>query len=99
MRRTLVIVTVVQCLIALRAQAVTLPFEQEYVEPFYSPKLQVVWAATNKLPATVRIFKIVPANFSPTAISNLTAMGGSAVAKRGWMNLYRLTDDRSAMEL
>jgi hypothetical protein len=77
---------------------VTLPFEQEYVEPFYAPKAEVVWAATNKLPATARIFKVVPASFSPSAISNLTAMGGSADPKRGWMNLYRPTDARPPLE-
>jgi len=83
---------------ALCAQAGTLPFEQEYVEPFYAPKLQVVWAATNKLPTTARIFKVVAASFSPTSISNLTAIGGSADAKRGWMNLYNKTDSRLPLE-
>jgi hypothetical protein len=82
----------------LCAQAVTLPFEQEDAEPFYTPKFQVVWVATNKLPATAKIFKVVPASFSPTAISNLMAMGGSADAKLGWMNLYRPTDTHLPLE-
>src|ERR1035437_8954257 len=86
MKRVLIITSVVQCLSALSAQAVTLPFEQNFVEPFYSPKLQVVWAATNKLPDTAKIFKVVQANFSSSAISNLTAMGGSVDRKLGWMN-------------
>lgn len=98
MQRTLIIMAVVQCLSSFCAQAVTLPFEQEDAEPFYTPKLQVVWAATNKLPATAKIFKVVPASFSPSAISNLTAMGGSADSKRGWMNLYRPTDARLPLE-
>ncbi|MSU56655.1 MAG: hypothetical protein EXS35_00470 [Pedosphaera sp.] len=76
----------------------TLPFEQNYVEPFYSSKLQVVWAATNQLPATAKIYKVVPANFSSSAISNLTALGGSANLKRGAMNLYKPTDGRLPLE-
>jgi hypothetical protein len=98
MQRTLIITAVIQCLSAFCAQAVTLPFEQGDAEPFYAPKLQVVWAATNKLPATAKIFKVVPASFSPSAISNLTAMGGSADLKRGWMNLDRPTDARLPLE-
>lgn len=78
--------------------AVTLPFEQEFVEPFYAPKAEIVWAATNQLPATVRIFKVVPANFSAAAISNLTALSGSANSKRGRMDLYKQTDARLPLE-
>ena len=98
MRRILIITAIVQCLCALWAQAVTLPFEQNYVEPFYSTKFQVVWAATNQLPATAKIYKVVPANFSLSAISNLTALGGSANPKRGAMNLYKPTDGRLPLE-
>lgn len=98
MRRILLITAVVQCLSTLSAQAVTLPFEQNYVEPFYSSKFQVVWAATNQLPATAKIYKVVPANFSPSAISNLAALGGTANFKRGSMNLYKPTDARLPLE-
>lgn len=98
MQRILIITSVVQCLSALSAPATTLPFEQEDAEPFYTPKSQIVWAATNKLPATAKIFKVVPASFSSTAISNLTAMGGTADAKRGWMDLYNKTDSRLPLE-
>jgi hypothetical protein len=98
MRRILIITAVVQYLSSFCSQAVTLPFEQNDVEPFYSPELQVVWSATNKLPNTVKIFKVVPANFSASAVSNLTAMGGAVNHKLGWMNLYKPTDDRSPLE-
>lgn len=98
MRRILLITAVVQCLSALNAQAVTLPFEQNYVEPFYSPKFQVIWAATNQLPATAKIYKVVPANFSSSALSNLAALGGSANPKLGAMNLYKPTDGRLPLE-
>lgn len=98
MRSILVITAVGQSLLALCAQVVTLPFEQEYVEPFYAPQAQFVWAATNHLPATARIFKVTPARFSPTGLSNLTTMGGTADPKRGLMNLYRKTDARQPLE-
>jgi|ERR1017187_910403 hypothetical protein len=43
--------------------------------PFYSEKLQVEWkVATNSLPPTVAIFKVVPASFSPAVISNVVRM-------------------------
>lgn len=98
MRLILVTTAVVQGVLALCAHGVTLPFEQEYVEPFYAPKAKIVWAATNPLPVTARIFKVVPANFSPTALSNLAAMGGTADPKRGRMNLYRETDGNLPLE-
>jgi hypothetical protein len=97
MFRTFLITVAVQCLLVLRGQAVTLPFEKD-AEPFYSSKFQVVWAATNSLPATVRVFKVVPASFSPTAISNLTVIGGSADLKQGSMNLYQPADTRLPLE-
>jgi hypothetical protein len=41
-------------------------------QPFYAENLQVEWeAATNSLPATVAVFKVVPTWFSPTVISNV----------------------------
>lgn len=97
MLRTILITVVAQCLLAWRVSAATLPFEKDS-EPFYSPKLKIVWAATNSLPATVKVFKVVPASFSPVAISNLTAIGGSADLKRGLMNLYQPLDGRSPLE-
>lgn len=73
---------------AASSLAVTYPFES-YTEPFYSPKIPIVWEATNRWPAKVKILEVVPASFSQSAISNLTAMGGSAFPKRGTMNLYK----------
>src|SRR6266446_6710897 len=43
--------------------------------PFYSEKLQVEWkVASNSLPATVAVFKVVPTSFSPAVISNVMRM-------------------------
>lgn len=97
MRQTFLMTAVVQSLIAFSSQALTLPFEKD-TEPFYSSKFQIVWAATNQLAAKVKIFKVVSANFSPTAISNLTAMGGSAVPRQGAMNLYNPVDAHLPLE-
>ena len=40
----------------------------------YKPEAPVVWAATNKLPESVKVYKVVPQSFSSTAISNLLKM-------------------------
>jgi hypothetical protein len=45
-------------------------------EPFYSANLKVVWKATNNPPAAVRVFKVVPGEFSTAVISNILALGG-----------------------
>jgi hypothetical protein len=79
-------------------RAITLPFEGQYVEPFYTPKAEVVWAATNSLRLTVRVFKVAAANYSATAISNLTQLGGKADAKRGWMSFYQAMDEPRKLE-
>jgi hypothetical protein len=51
--------------------------------PFYSPNLIVEWKlATNSLPATLRIFKIIDGSFSQTAISNLMRLGGFSETNR-----------------
>jgi hypothetical protein len=44
--------------------------------PFYSKKIEFVWAATNELPATLRVFKPVPSAFSAHVVSNLVALSG-----------------------
>lgn len=72
-------------------QAATLPFERDG-EPFYSSKFEVVWAATNQLPKTVRIFRVVPSNFSRSAISYLESIGGFVAPKQGAMNFYKPGD-------
>jgi hypothetical protein len=97
MRKNLLIVVIVQCLLVLRGQAVTLPFEKD-AEPFYSSTFQVVWAATNSLPITVRIFKVVPASYSAAAISNLTAMGGSVNSEQGWLGYDQPSSMDSPLE-
>lgn len=80
------------------ASAVILPFENQYVEPLYTPKAEVVWAATNSLPSSIRIFKVIPANYSTVALSNLTLLGGKADAKRGWMSFYQVMDEPQKLE-
>jgi len=97
MRRILIITVIVQCLFAPWVQAVTLPFERNS-EPFYAPKIKVEWAATNQLPKHLRIFKVGHANFSSTAISNISLMGGSADVKRGSMYLYKTIDYRTPLK-
>ena len=54
-----------------------LSFDYDSMPPFYTPKLNVQWAApTNALPSTVRVFKVVPCAYSATTVSNLIALGG-----------------------
>jgi hypothetical protein len=54
-------------------------------QPFYSKNLRVEWKlTTNSLPATVRVFKIVPGNFSQMTISNLMKLGGFSQTNRAW---------------
>ncbi len=58
-------------------------------QPFYSKNLRVEWKlTTNCLPATVRVFKIVPGKFSQMTISNLMKLGGFSETNRVWTN-YR----------
>jgi hypothetical protein len=64
--------------------------------PFYSKNLRVEWnLATNSLPATVRLFKIVPGNFSTMTISNLMKLGGFSETNRSLTgyNGYKLPAD------
>lgn len=45
---------------------------QQFSERFECrPECKVTWAATNRLPAKVKTFKVVPTAFSPKTISNL----------------------------
>lgn len=83
---------------AVLTRAVTLPFEKQYVEPFYTPDAEIVWAATNSLPPSVRVLKVVPANYSAAAISNLKLLGGKADAKRGWMSVYREMEEPQKLQ-
>jgi hypothetical protein len=52
----------------------------------------VVWAATNSLPDSVRIYKVVPSSFSPAAVSYLKSISGSISPNRGLMNFYKQSD-------
>lgn len=81
MRLTFTIIAVQTVLIG-GALAATVPLEK-IGEPFYCEKLQVEWrVATNGLPATVTIFKVVPASFSPAVISNMVRLGSFTSAER-----------------
>ena len=82
---------ILHSLCGLFMQAATLPFERDG-EPFYSSKFEVVWAATNQLPKTVRIFRVVPSNFSRSAVSYLESIGGFVAPKQGAMNFYKPGD-------
>lgn len=45
--------------------------------PFENPKVEVIWKLqTNRVPATMKIYKVVPAKFSLQFITNLIALGG-----------------------
>lgn len=44
--------------------------------PFTAKKVEIVWnMATNRLPAMMNVYKVVPARFSPEVISNVVALG------------------------
>jgi hypothetical protein len=79
------IVLILQFLLQAVLFAAEIPLD--YIgQPFYSKNLRVEWKLpTNSLPATVRVFKIVPANFSRRTISNLMNLGGFSEANRTWM--------------
>ena len=49
----------------------------EMALPFQNPKVEIIWKLqTNRVPATMKIYKVVPAQFSFRFITNLIAMGG-----------------------
>ena len=74
MKLTFTIIAVQTVLIAGAFAALAVP--DGLWQPFYCEKLQVEWdVASNTLPATVAIYRVVPALFSPTAISNLVQLG------------------------
>ena len=95
--RVSILIIIAQCWCNLLLPAVTLPFERDG-EPFYLSKFEIVWVATNQLPRTVRIYKVVPASFSPSAIGYLRGIGGSVDPKRGALNFYKPTDASQPLE-
>jgi hypothetical protein len=44
---------------------------QEFSTPFNGKDCEIIWSATNQLPRSVKIFRVVPTKFSPSTISNL----------------------------
>jgi hypothetical protein len=72
------LITALQSILAGGTVGAAVPLE-ELGEPFYSVTLQVEWkVATNPLPATVTIFKVVPVSFSPAVISNVVRLCSSS---------------------
>ncbi|MGI8964711.1 MAG: hypothetical protein ACR2H1_01340 [Limisphaerales bacterium] len=43
-------------------------------EPFKNKNLEIVWEATNQLPKTLNVYKVLPSKFSSEVISNVIAM-------------------------
>ncbi|MGI8965669.1 MAG: hypothetical protein ACR2H1_06220, partial [Limisphaerales bacterium] len=55
---------------SVAAFAVGPPLEN-FCEPFNGKNCDVIWAAPSNLPASVKIYAVVPTKFSPSTISNL----------------------------
>src|SRR5437867_1282235 len=49
---------------------------QNFCDPFNGKNCEVIWAAPTKLPASVKIFAVVPTKFSPDTVSNLLQIAG-----------------------
>src|SRR5438876_1002368 len=47
-----------------------------FCSPFDGKNCEIVWDATNSLPRSAEIFQVVPAKFSPNAVSNLLRIIG-----------------------
>lgn len=86
LKQKLFIVLILQSLLQTVLFAEEIPLD--YIgQPFYSKNLRVEWKlTTNSLPATVRVFKIVPGYFSQMTISELMKLGGFSEANRVWTN-------------
>jgi hypothetical protein len=84
LKRTFSIALIIQFLLNAAIFAEEIPLD--YIgQSFYSKKLRVEWKlATNSLPATLHVFKIVEGNFSQTTISNLMQLGNFSETNRVW---------------
>ncbi len=59
------------------AAKAALPFEDDPDNvSFYAPKAEIIWAATNELPAHLKIYKTGPAKYSPAVQSYVLNLGG-----------------------
>lgn len=84
LKQTFFIVLILQLLLQAVLFAEEIPLDC-IGQPFYSKNLRVEWKlATNSLPATVRVLKIVPGHFSQMTISNLMKLGGFSETDRIW---------------
>jgi hypothetical protein len=83
LKRTFFIALIIQFLLNAVVFAEGIPLD--YIgQSFYSKNLRVEWKlATNSLPATVHMFKIVEGNFSQTTISNLMQLDNFSETNRG----------------
>lgn len=84
MKQKFFIVLILQFLLQAVLFAEEIPLD--YLgQPFYSKNLRVEWKlTTNSLPASVRVFKIVPGHFSQMTISNLMKLGSFSETNRVW---------------
>jgi len=61
----------------LAATATESPFGGDYYKPFDGKDCEIIWdAATNQLPVSVKIWKVIPRTFSPSTVSNLLQIAG-----------------------
>lgn len=87
-----------------------LPYESNgNVSPFYAPKAEIVWVATNELPTHVKIYNVGPAKYSPTVESYVTRLGGTVYTNEGLIRFNKrrnypqikqnVPDEKRAVEL
>jgi hypothetical protein len=110
MKRFLLILAIVQNLAAMSSQAARASFEEKGY-PFYSKKIEFVWAApTNQLAAMVRVFKPIPSKFSASVVSNLIVLSGFTDQERTFTTYqgeklskdvvaFRSKDERSSLTI
>lgn len=61
----------------LAASAVEPPFGSDYYKPLDGKGCEIIWsAATNQLPGSIKIWKVIPTQFSPSTVSNLLQIAG-----------------------
>ena len=74
-------------MLALASPADSLRLEGES----YQPTVRIIWAVTNQIPQSLMIYKVIPQQFSNTAISNLLKMASFKPAT------MKLSSDKKTM--
>jgi len=77
------------------ASVASQPPLNELGQPFLKPDCETVWAATNKLPETLWVYRVLPSTFSPGVISNLVVLGSFGMTNKAATLGRRQTDPRS----